>query len=126
MKTRLLPLAFVVAACTAADLLPDGGRPRQTCNNSPTSIGVIVNDAMGMPVSGATVTARNTTNGKMQTGTTGSNGHATGFDDSIGDGQVEFTATNGTQSSRQPFIVRVVCGECDCTAMPSAATLTLQ
>jgi hypothetical protein len=116
----------VVAACTAADLLPDGGRPRQNCNDTPTAIGVVVNDAMGMPVSGATVTARNTANGMTQTSTTGGNGHASGFDDSIGDGQIEFTATNGTISSRQPFVVRVVCGECDCTAMPAAATLTLQ
>lgn len=126
MMTRLLPLAFVFSACTAASLLPDGGRPRQTCNNSPTTIGVIVQDAAGMPVSGANVTAKNTANGKTQTGTTGGDGHAGGFDDSIGDGMVEFTATNGTISTRQPFVVSVVCGECDCTAMPSAATLTLQ
>ena len=126
MKTRLLPLAFVVAACSAPNLLPDGGRPRQTCNDSPTSIGVVVQDAMGNPISGAAVTAKNTSTGMTRTGTSGSSGHASGFDDTLGDGQIEFTATYDTLRTAQPFIIRVVCGECDCTAMPSTATLTLQ
>lgn len=126
MMTRLLPLAFVFSACTAPSLLPDGGRPRQNCHNSPNPIGVIVQDAAGMPVAGADVTAKNTTNGQTRTGRSGSTGHAPGFDDTIGDGQIHFTATNGTLSTQQPFVVQVVCGECDCTSMPSAATLTLQ
>ena len=41
-------------------------------------------------------------------------------------GQIELTATAGALATRRPFVIQVLCGECDCTAMPSTATLTLE
>ena len=37
---RLLPLLCAAAACSPAAYLPDGGRPRQVCQNTFSSIGV--------------------------------------------------------------------------------------
>ena len=60
------------------------------------------------------------------TARTGGNGFAPPFSDDLGNGQIEITATAGSLATRQPFIIQLLCGECDCTAMPSSATLTLE
>ena len=125
--TRFLLLPLLLLACGSKDAyLPDGGRIRETCFNTGTTIPVTAVDAMGNPVGGANVTARNTTNGKVVTTTTGGNGATNGVTDDLGNGQLEITATNGTISTKQPFIVNVTCGECDCTATPGYATLKLE
>ncbi len=129
--TRQLPvvaaLALSLAACGSTSLLPDGGRVRSAgCSSTRNAIGVYAYDEQNQPVSGADVTATNRTNGKVQTGRTGGDGRTTQITDDIGDGQIAFTATNGFVSTKQPFIVNVTCGECDCTATPSTATLLLQ
>lgn len=125
--THSLPLFLLLAAaCSGPAYLPDGGRPRQTCRDVPTALSVKAQDIMGQPISGAEVTAKNTTNGKIQTGTTGSDGRTSQLNDDLGNGQIEITAVAGALSTKQPFIVQLLCGECDCTAMPANTTLTLE
>jgi hypothetical protein len=126
MKPSLTALLLLAAACSPGAYLPDGGRPRQVCQNTFTPIAVRTVDLMGVPVPDAQVVARNTSNGKEQTAVTNGNGDTTGITDELGNGQVELTATAGALRTRQPVIVQLLCGECDCTAMPSSATLTLQ
>lgn len=123
---RLLPFAVLLAACTGPTYLPDGGRVRQVCQNTPLPIAVIAQDIMGVAISGADVTARNPTSGITQTGTTGGDGRTTQITEDLGNGQVEITALAGSLATKRPFIVQLTCGECDCTAVPSSALLTLE
>jgi hypothetical protein len=128
MKHILPVLGFVslLAACSPPAYLPDGGRPRQTCQNNASIIGVKAQDLMGVPVAGATVTGRNTGTGKTQMGITDGSGMTNQITDDIGDGMIEITAVSGGYRTKQPFTVQVACGECDCTVMPGNATLTLE
>ena len=122
-----IPLfVLVLAACSGPSVLPDGGRQRQTCMTTGTTISVLAQDLMGQPLPGATVSAKNTNNGKTASGNTGGDGRTNAVTDDLGDGHIEITAVSGALSTRQPFIVQLTCGECDCTAMPSNATLTLR
>lgn len=123
---RLLPLLFAAAACSPAAYLPDGGRPRQVCQNTFSSIGVKAQDLMGVAIPNAEVIARNASTGVQQTGTTGGDGRTAAITDELGNGQIQITATAGSLKTRQPFIIELTCGECDCTAQPGNATLTLQ
>jgi hypothetical protein len=124
---RLLSVALLLAACGGSgNLLPDGGRQRVVCQNNPTSIAVKAQDIMGVPISDADVIAKNGSSGKIQTSRTGGNGFAAGITDDLGNGQIEISATAGSLATRQPFIIQLLCGDCDCTAMPASATLTLE
>ena len=123
---KALGLVSLLAACSPPAYLPDGGRPRQTCVNSASLIAVRAQDASGLPVADATVTAKNTSTGKTVTGFTAGDGWTNAVTDDIGDGMIDITAVAGTLKTRRPFTVQVLCGECDCTVMPSTATLTLE
>lgn len=124
---RLISVALLVVACGGSQL-PTGasGRPRQVCQNNPTSIAVKVQDQLGAPVGDAEVIATNTASGMVVTTRTGGNGFAPGITDEIGNGWVDITATAGQIKSKRPFTVQVLCGECDCTVMPNNVTLTLE
>jgi hypothetical protein len=124
--SRFLPAVALICGCLSPGYLPDGGRIRQQCSNGPTIIPVTVQDLMGQPVAGAQITAKNTTNGKVLSTSTNGGGVTNQVTDDLGDGQLEISATAGSLATKQPFIVQVACGECDCTAMPSTVTLTLQ
>src|SRR4051794_17528772 len=123
--SRYFPAVMLMVACSSPGYLPDGGRPRQECHNGATVIPVKTQDALGQPIEGAQVTAKNTTNGMSQIGLTNGSGFTNQITDELGNGQVEISATNATLNTKQPYIVQVVCGECDCTAMPGTVTLTL-
>ncbi len=126
-RTVLYGVVFtVLCACGRPATLPDGGRPRQVCENTFTVIPVKTIDLNGMPVSDATVLATNQSNGNTLRGTTNGSCDTAAFTEEIGNGQLEITATAGTLKTMMGFIVEVVCGECDCTAMPATATVILQ
>jgi len=116
---------MVLSGCSASLALPDGGRDRVNCSGGPSSIPVTAQDAMGMPLAGATVAALNTSNGQMQTSTTGGDGRTLGITDALGRARSSSRHLPRPQTTR-PFMVQIVCGECDCTVIPSNATLTLQ
>jgi len=127
---RFLPVAMlgVVVACGGAQL-PTGasGRPRQVCQDAPTSIAVKVQDQLGAPVGDAEVIATNTGSGKAYTTRTGGNGFAAGITDvELGNGMIDLTASAGQIKTKRPFTVQILCGECDCTIMPNNVTLTLE
>jgi hypothetical protein len=119
-----LPLTLL-CACGLPAYLPDGGRPRQVCTNTVTVIPVHAVDAQGMPVPDAAVVAHNTSNGKIVNATTNGGGDTTQLTEDIGTGQIEITATAGALKTAHPFIVQINCGDCDCTAVPSSAQLTM-
>ena len=124
--TRLLPVVLFLAACSGpGGLLPDGGRPRIVCQNNFTRFQVRAQDAMGVPISGANVTARNASSGLSEMSQTGGDG-TTFFSDDLGNGMIEVSAASGALATKQPFVVQILCGECDCTIMPSSVTLTLE
>ncbi|MBK7860132.1 MAG: hypothetical protein IPJ65_16260 [Archangiaceae bacterium] len=119
-------LLFAAACNFPGAYLPDGGRTRQECSNGASVIAIKAQDLTGQPIGDAQVVAKNTTNGMEQVATTGGDGRTNQITDALGNGQVELTAKAGALSTRQPYIVQVLCGDCDCTVMPSSATLTLQ
>jgi hypothetical protein len=124
MRTALW--VVLLTGCGTSAYLPDGGRNQLGCSNSLTVIPVHTQDVNGMPVGGATVTARNTSTGAVQTGTTNGDGNTAAITDEIGRGQIEITAQSGALSTQSSFIVQIACGNCDCTAIPGAATVVLQ
>ncbi|MBL8957581.1 MAG: carboxypeptidase regulatory-like domain-containing protein [Myxococcaceae bacterium] len=131
---RLVPvvamLAVLVGAagCGGSPVYEIGpsGRPRQVCQGAPTPITVQAVDDTGAAIGGAEVLVRNTSSGQELKAVTGGNGFAGGITDDIGNGHVDFTATAGALSTKRPFTVQVLCGECDCTVMPSSVKLTLE
>jgi hypothetical protein len=126
MRLTALGTVFVLAGCGTPTYLPDGGRTQYGCTHSLTVIPVHAQDINGMPVGGATVTARNASTGAMQTGTTNGDGNTAAITDEIGRGQIEITATSGALATQKAFIVQIACGNCDCTAIPGAASVVLQ
>jgi hypothetical protein len=121
-RALLVPLLF---ACGTPAYLPDGGRPRQVCESTLTVIPVHAVDSSGVPLDGATITAKNQSTGTMQTGTTNGNGDTAAITDELGRGQIEITAEAGALKTKAGFLVEIACDSCDCTAMPGSATVTL-
>src|SRR5690242_13281058 len=86
---------LVLAACGSSAYLPDGGRVLLGCVNTPTVIPVKAVDVNGNPVAFATVTARNTATGAVQTGTTNADGATTAITDALGPGYIDISAQSG-------------------------------
>lgn len=126
MRLTALLMLSGLAGCGTAAYLPDGGRNLLGCDNSLVVIPVHAQDPNGMPVGGATVTAKNTSTGAVQTGTTNGNGDTAAITGELGRGQIEITAASGALTTTKAFIVQIACGSCECTAIPGAATVVLQ
>lgn len=126
LAASVLFTAGLLTGCTGPTYLPDGGRVRQTCQNVKTNIAVKVQDLKGEAIADATVTAKNQASGEEVVSVTGGDGRTNALTDDLGNGQIFITATAGALKTRQAFVIQITCGECDCSATPANAVLTLE
>lgn len=127
--TRVLFIAAALLLISACDPVPgylaDGGHNELGCFNSTNVFAVRVVDAVGNPVSGATVTGFNPSLNQTLTGTTDGAGVSYAVTEAIGAGDVQISAVLDTKHSKL-FATQWTCNHCDCIATPNSATLTLQ
>ena len=126
MRATFLALSVLaLCSCNVVDTrLPDGGRARFNCTNSPNVYPVKVLDQAGLPAAGATVRAVNATDGRSDTLTTDDRGVAT-VSEILGPGTVKITADVGGLST-QEGVFTFTCGECDCACSPRELILHAQ
>jgi hypothetical protein len=89
-----------------------------------TYLPVKVLDPNGVPVEGATVTAKNVATGATIVGTTNAQGTTTSIGQSLGSGTIEVIAQSGSKVSPRGQAT-FSCGECGCTFDPTSITLHL-
>jgi hypothetical protein len=104
---------------------PDGGTNRIICVEGIQSLSVNVKDASGAPVKNATVSAKHSGTGSTVTSTSNDQGIATAVTSEQGSGTIQLKATEGSRVSTVQQI-DWQCGECTCTATPSAVTLVVE
>ncbi len=126
MRATFLALsALALCSCNVVDTrLPDGGRARYNCTNSPNTFPVKVLDKAGLPAAGATVRAVNAADGRNDTLTTNGDGVAT-VSEILGPGTVKITADLGGSLAPEAAFT-FTCGECDCACSPRELILHVQ
>ncbi|MBL9038033.1 MAG: hypothetical protein JNG84_05930 [Archangium sp.] len=119
----LAAFALSFAGCTGySPYLPDGGRGRVVCETAALYSSVQVLGLTQDPADGATVTARNLTDDRTETGTVGAGG-VFRVSSELGPGVVSVVATlNDLTSNEGQFTITFS----DCTPSMSPRNLTLQ
>lgn len=126
MRATFLALSVLaLCSCNVVDTrLPDGGRARYNCTNSPNTFPVQVLDKAGAPAVGASVKVVNASDGRYDTLTTDDRGVAKVSED-MGPGTVNITADVGGYTTT-PGVFTFTCGECDCACSPRELILQVQ